>query len=37
MPTIDFILLIVTIGLGYVQVLTNRKLLDRAHLEYLSP
>jgi hypothetical protein len=36
MPTIDFILLIVTIGLGYVQVLTNRKLLDRAHLEYFS-
>ena len=37
MPTFDFILMVLCIALLLVQVLTNRKLLDRAHLEYLSP
>jgi len=35
MPTFDFILMVLCIALLLVQVLTNRKLLDRAHLEYL--
>ena len=36
MPTFDFILMVLCIALLLVQVLTNRKLLDRAHLEYFS-
>jgi hypothetical protein len=36
MPTFDFILMVLCIALLLVQVLTNRKLLDRAHLEYVS-
>jgi hypothetical protein len=36
MPTFDFVLLVITMGLGYIQVFTSRKLLDRAHLNYLS-
>jgi hypothetical protein len=36
MPTFDFILMVLCIALLLIQVLTNRKLLDRAHFEYVS-
>jgi hypothetical protein len=32
----DLVLMLVCVGLGYVQVFTSRSLLDRAHREFTA-